>query len=74
MKKLLKVKKYSNRKYYIEKVGMCSLENLKKEVENGFEIVTTCHKTGGDITKQTLLKMVSEDKFTKKELIDLVRK
>ena len=72
--KLIKVKKYSNRKLYIDDSGMVNIKDLKNMIRSGIDITVTSHENGDDITKQTMLSMLDSDQFSKQDLINLVRK
>lgn len=71
--KTLRVKKYSNRKLYIDDHGIVTSSKLLKELENGADLLVTCHETGKDVTKQTLLSILKCSNVTSKQLIELMR-
>lgn len=73
MKNLL-VKKYNNRKLYVDDSGIVTVKELKNMIRSGTEITVLAHENGDDITKQTMLSMLDVDQFSKQDLINLVRK
>lgn len=70
---LIKVTKYSNRKLYVENNGMVTVKQLSKELKAGHDLQVTCHTTGRDVTRQTLLSMLTDSEIPNTKLIELMR-
>jgi len=71
--KLLKVKKYNNRKLYIDDIGMVTNKKLLNEIKNGAQIKVTCHDTGLDLTRDTLLNILKLTDISTNKINDLIK-
>ena len=70
--KLFKVTKYPNRKLYAYNHGQyVNLAAIKAAVHEGYSVVVTEHKTGRDLTEQTL-RAIFQKWFLAKFPIELV--
>ena len=77
--KVLEIVKYENRKIYVRNLNRyTNLDEIQKFVQNGFKVKIKADKTGENITKSSLLRIIyNEEKkhlthVSEKDLIEII--
>lgn len=68
-----KIKKYKNRKLYLEKYGEIRMEDIVNMVRNKEDFIVIDQKTNEDITVETLKSAIFTGNYNRFDLENLIR-